>query len=167
MGEALASPASLLLASQIGSVRFMVGEDEGRWRVLKLDFPHLYVRVTGRDHTGEREFSHDFHLECTGYPDPGPFVERWCYADDEKSGSRPPAPSVGSPGFIDALKEWSPEAGGPCGIYRAWERKAAVHNDWAGKRPEEAWRRDREITFIMEQLYALVSEQADWLASQR
>jgi uncharacterized protein (DUF2235 family) len=53
------------------------------------------------------------------------------------------------------------------GIYRAWQRYGALHNGWAAKRPDEAWRRDRHITFIMEHLYALVSEHASWLARSR
>ena len=44
------------------------------------------------------------------------------------------------------------DPGRPNYIYRAWQRDAAQHNNWAVKRPDEAWRRDRHITFIMEHL---------------
>jgi hypothetical protein len=63
-------------------------------------------------------FSHDFHLECKGYPEPGPFVERWAFADNAQSGSRPAPPKTGSPGFIDAMKDWDPVPGTHGGIYR-------------------------------------------------
>jgi hypothetical protein len=100
-------------------------------------------------------------LECEGFPDPGPNIERWSYTDNESQGSRPAAPTApGAPGFIEAMKEWDG------GIYRAWSRKAAAHNDWANKRPDEAWHPRRHIVFILEQLYALVTEQAVWLAAQ-
>jgi hypothetical protein len=104
---------------------------------------------------------HDFRLECTGFSDPGPQVDRWSFLDDPTHGSMPSAPTQGSPGFVDAMKHWDPG-----GIYRAWSREAAKHNDWAAKRPDEAWHPKREITFIMEQLYALVTEQAVWLATR-
>jgi len=114
--------------------------------------------VTGRDPETNYAFAHDFHLECTGFPDPGPYVERWSFATNNTHGSVPPAPGAGSPGFIDAMKEWSG------GLYRPWNRAAATHNDWARKRPHEAWNPQRDVTFIMEHLYALVTEQAVWLA---
>ncbi len=160
------SPTKRTVDAQLQSVRFLAGVEQGRWSVLGFSWPHLYVRVTGRDADGDHPFSQDFHLECEGFPDPGPFVERWAFADTPSFGSRPPKPETGSPGFVDALKDWEPTNGVHGGIYRAWQRHAATHGDWASKRPDEAWRRDRTLTFIMEQLYALVSEQAAWLASR-
>lgn len=160
MADGVSSPAKGMLEAHLGSVRFLGGIDDGRWEILRMAWPDLYVRVTGRDPETNCTFSQDFHLECEGYPDPGPFVERWAYADEASHGIRPPAPTTGAPGFIDALKEW----GG--GIYRAWNRQAASHNAWATKRPDEAWHRQRDIVFIMEKLYALVSEQAVWLATR-
>jgi len=163
MAEAETTPAQATLSAQMDSVAFMSAVDEGRWQVLVLSWPHLYVRVRAKAGGGVA-FEHDFRLECTGYPDPGPYVERWAYADDPTHGARPAAPSAGAPGFVEAMKEWG--GGGEGGIYRAWNRGAAQHNDWTKKRPDEAWHRGRQITFIMEQLYALVSEQAHWLAAR-
>ena len=160
MAEEMASPARQTLEAQLNSVRYLAGVENGRWQTLLFAWPHLYVRVVGKDPDTGKTFEHDFHLECDGIPDPGPFVERWTYTDNATHGVRPAAPTTGSPGFIEALKEW----GG--GIYRAWNRNAATHNDWAKKRPDEAWHRGRDIVFIMEQLYALVSEQAVWLAAR-
>ena len=157
MAEAI-SPAQRTLEAHLDAVRFQCGAEEGRWEILKYTFPHLYVRVTGKDPDSGQTFVHDFHLECTNYPATGPFVERWTYQPDDPWGTRPQPPPVGSPSFVDAMK-WDE------GIYRAWQRGAAGHNEWAKKRPDEAWYDDREITFIMEHLYALVTEQAGWLAS--
>lgn len=160
-----ATPAQRAVEARLNSVRFLCGVEEGRWSALHLAWPHLIVRVNGRDPGSSTGFSHDFRFECAGYPDPGPFVERWTYADAPPCGSRPAPPAAGSPGFIDAMKDWG-DNNGHGGIYRAWQRGAASHNDWAGKRPDEAWHCRRDITFIMEQLYALVAEQAVWLASR-
>lgn len=163
MAEEMIPPASRALEAQLNSVRFLAGVDAGRWELLLLEWPHFYVRVTGRDPDTGRTFACDFHLECTGFPDPGPLVERWSYADDAAHGSRPPAPSPqGSPGFIDAMKDWPPGRG----IYRAWSRDAAIHNNWAKIRPGEAWHPKRDVVFIMEHLHALVTEQAVWLAAR-
>jgi hypothetical protein len=163
MVEEIVPPARRTVETQLNSVRFLAGVEAGRWKLLEFAWPHVCVRVTGTDPDTGRTFAHDFHLECTGFPDPGPFVERWGCADNATYGARPPPPAgPGSPGFIDAMKDWGP--GG--GIYRAWNRGAASHNNWAKIRPDEAWHPKRDIVFIMEHLYALVTEQAVWLATR-
>ena len=156
------SPACRTLIAQLNAVRFVSGVEEGRWRVLEMDFPHLYVEVTVARPDMPVNTKAEFHLICDGYPNPGPFVEAWSC----ESKARPTPPSVGAPGYVDAMKDWQ-EGGQHGGIYRAWQRYAAVHNGWAGLRPEHAWNATRDITFIMERLYDLVSEQAGWLASRQ
>ena len=160
MAEEIVPPARNTLEAQLNSVRFLAGADAGRWELQLFDWPNVYVRVTGQDPDTGRTFTHDFRLECAGYPDPGPLVERWAYAGDATRGSQPAPPSVGSPGFIDAMKNWN------SGIYRAWSRGAAKHNNWATIRPDQAWHPKRDIVFIMEHLYALATEQAVWLATR-
>ncbi|MES0069366.1 hypothetical protein NKJ73_26700 [Mesorhizobium sp. M0074] len=162
--EKEATPSLQTLLKQLETVRFLAGVDQGRWTVLNVNWPWLLVRVQFVTSPDNFAFSHDFRLECSGFPDPGPYVERWAYADDAQGGVRPAPPTSGAPGFVEAMKEWGSAPIG--GIYRAWNRGAAQHNDWAMKRPDEAWNRTREISFIMEQLYALVAEQALWLAAR-
>lgn len=154
-------PDRVTLESHLRAARFLAGVDESRWALQENAFPDLYVRVEGRDPETGVTVKQDFHLMCDNYPEIGPFVERW----DHGQRCRPPAPTEGSPGFVDALKDWN-VGNAHGGIYRAWQRFAAAHNNWAGKRPEQVWRRDREISYIMEELYALVAEQACWLAAR-
>ncbi|MGG7579592.1 DUF7665 family protein [Rhizobium sp. Nf11,1] len=164
MADSEQTPAMTTLLAQLDGVRLLAGVDEGRWEVLELNWPYLYVRIRFVSGLDAPSLVCDFRLECSGYPDPGPFIEAWNYAEDPQRGQRCPAPSLGAPGFLDALKNWG--SGMEGGIYRAWNRGAAKHNDWSRKRPDEAWNRTRDIMFIMEHLYALVSEQALWLAAR-
>ena len=158
-------PDEHTLLAHLDTVRFLSGVEEGRWEVLELDFPKLVVRVTGQDFGGEFTATMDFQLLFDGFPTVVPFVQHWDQATNARPA--PPAPDKAPPGVVDALKEWSPDGGRTHGgVYRAWQRHAAVHNAWAQKRPDEAWRRDRQLTFIMENLYGLVSEQAAWMASR-
>lgn len=156
-------PDERTLTAELSSVRFLCGVEEGRWAVLRFEFPHLYVRVVARHAHAPVGLAQDFHLVGDGFPDPGPFVEAWSF----EQGVRPPPPSEGSPGFTDALKHWEVSTGAHGGIYRAWQRHAAAHNAWASLRPEQAWHSRRDIAFIMERLYELVSEQVDWLAARQ
>jgi len=144
----IASPAQSTLEAHLSSVRFLVGADSGRWILQGLAWPYIHVRVRGRDPESGRTFAHDYRLECSGFPDPGPFVERWLYGDSGGHGHKPSAPSAGSPGYLDAMKEWG---GGD--IYRAWSRVASTHNNWAGVRPDEAWHPKRSIVFCQRQSY--------------
>ena len=166
MAEDGAGADQLTLASHMRSIGFVAGVEEGRWSVLLDAFPVLVVRVTGLDFSGRTSASMDYQLLCDGFPVKAPFVQRW----DPATGERPPPPTPDQapPGVIDALKTWAREGGNGeyGGIYRAWQRYAAIHNNWAILRPDEAWRRNRELTFIMEKLYALVSEQAAWMATR-
>lgn len=161
MAEDEARSDQRTLADHLRSTRFLAGVEEGRWEILLFAFPTLVVRVTGHDLGGTVSASMDFQLVCDDFPAKAPFVQRW----DHTTGQRSPAPTEGPPGVVDALKDWGSNGSNDHGgIYRAWQRHAAVHNDWAAKRPDEAWRRDRPLTFVMEHLYALASEQAAWLA---
>jgi hypothetical protein len=164
MAEGETGADELTLAAHLKSVSFQAGVEEGRWAILLAAFPILVVRVTGLDFTGRVRASMEFQLLCDGFPVKAPFVQHW----DHASSRRPPPPSgdQGPPGVVDALKTWGEGSGEYGGIYRAWQRYAAVHNNWAALRPDEAWRRDRKLTFIMEKLYALVSEQASWMAAR-
>lgn len=157
------SAAEQSLAAQLESVLFQAGVEEGRWTVLRNQFPYLEVKVTGSDADGAFKTSMEFQLLCDDFPAQGPYVQLW----DHARGVRPPAPTESTPGVVDALKDWNESGTGYGGIYRGWQRGAANHNNWAVSRPDQAWRRDRHITFIMEHLYALVSEHAAWLADRQ
>lgn len=165
MAEDNTSAAQRTLEAQVNSVRFQAGVEEGRWEIVRYSFPSLEVRMTAKDAAGALSASFEFLLLCDNFPATGPFVQHW----ESANRRRPEPPTKGAPGVIDALKTWTRDGSTTNeygGIYRAWQRYAALHNGWAGKRPDEAWQRDRHITFIMEHLHALVSEQAAWLAWQ-
>jgi hypothetical protein len=163
MAEEGGSASQRSLEAQINSVRFQAGVEEGRWKVLRYDFPNVEVEVMARDPYSDGTASFQFQLRCDNFPALGPFVQHWDHATQQR-----PAPLTNSsPGVVDALKTWGNLPNQYGGIYRAWQRDAAQHNNWVAKRPDEAWRRDRHITFIMEHLYALVAEHAAWLARSR
>ncbi|MBA3880474.1 hypothetical protein [Sphingomonas sp.] len=161
MADGEAQGDRMTLEAHLRKTGFRAGVEEGRWQILRYAFPVLEVRVAGRDISGGIT-TMDFQLLCDGFPAIGPFVQHW----DPVSQRRPdpPAADHAPPGMVDALKTWSDDPTRYGGIYRPWQRDAALHNQWAQKRPDLAWHRRRDLTFIMEQLYALVSEQAAWLA---
>lgn len=159
-GEKCASQRSL--EAQLNSVRFQAEVEEGRWEIVRYSFPALEVDVTGRDTYSAQSITFGFQLLCDNFPALGPFVQHW----DHAKARRPEPLKESSPAVVDALKTWNHE-NKYGGIYRAWQRYGALHNNWAGLRPDHAWHRDRHICFIMEHLYELVSEHAAWLGRAR
>lgn len=164
MAEVITGGDQAALLLHVRSARFRVGVEEGRWSVLQLAFPSLVVRVTGRNYDGIITTTMDFQLLCDGFPVKAPFVQHWDFAAGQRPA--PPIAPYAPPGVVDALKTWGETPSVYGGIYRAWQRHAATHNNWAAKRPDEAWHRQRHLVFIMEKLYGLCSEQAAWLATR-
>lgn len=148
------------LEAQLRSVRFRAGVEQDRWAIVRYVFPVMEVNVTGFDIPSGGNATLGFQLQCDNFPALGPIIQHWDHR-------RPDPPLEGSPSITDAFKTWSHEAPHYGGIYRPWQRSAALHNGWAEKRPDLAWHRGRHITFIMERLYELVSEHAAWLGRAR
>jgi len=163
MADDALSAAQKTLEAQLRSVPFLAGVEQGRWRIERYAFPKLEISVTGFDPPTAHAATMGFQLLCDNFPASGPFIQHW----DHATGKRPTPLSESSPSVVDALKEWTDQPGTYGGIYRPWQRLAALHNGWAIKRPDLVWRRDRHITFIVERLYELVSEHAAWLGRTR
>jgi hypothetical protein len=163
MVETILSAAQRTLEAHLQSVRFRTGVEQGRWSIVRYDFPKLEVNVVGFDAPTGQIASFGFQLLCDNFPAAGPFIQHWDHA-----ASKRPAPLVNSsPSVVDALKHWCDPPATYGGIYRPWQRLAALHNGWAAKRPDLVWHRDRHLTFITERLYELVSEHAAFLGQAR
>jgi len=65
----------------------------------------------------------------------------------------------GSTRVAEAFKAWG---GGT--VYRPWDRLAGAHGDWATNYPTLAWNPKRDLTFVLEDLYGLLTSNA---AAQR
>ncbi len=163
MVETNSSAAQRTLEAHLNSVRFLSGVEQGRWKIVRYAFPKLEVNVTGFDPPTAQSAMLGFQLLCDNFPALGPFIQHW----DHIAGKRPSPLSASSASVVDALKEWTDQPGTYGGIYRPWQRLAALHNGWAAKRPDLEWHRDRHLTFIMERLYELASEHAAWLGQAR
>lgn len=164
MVEANLSAAQRTLEAHLHSVRFLAAVEQGRWKIVRYAFPTLEVNVTGFDPPTGQSATLGFHLLCDNFPAVGPYIQHW----DHTTGKRPAPLATSSPSVVDAFKHWTDQQPGTYGgIYRPWQRLAALHNGWAAKRPDLVWQRGRHITFIMERLYELVSEHAAFLGQAR
>ena len=127
MADETASASQRSLETQLNSVRFQAGVEQGRWKILRYEFPVLEVEVTAQAPYGDQTTSLEFQLLCDNFPALGPFVQHW----DHRAQQRPAPPTNSSPGVVDALKTWNRDGTNNQygGIYRAWQRYAAQHNN--------------------------------------
>lgn len=150
------SPAECAVGVDLDSPRFRAGIRRGQWRPVSNTFPVLIVAVAAIEPDGsQREYC--FRFELTGYPGVAPEVRIWDLATNAMvaADQRP----KGSTRVAEAFKAWG---GGT--VYRPWDRLAGAHGNWATNYPTLAWNPKRDLAFVLEDLYGLLTSNA---AAQR
>jgi hypothetical protein len=147
------SPAEAAVRADLESARFRAGALRGHWRLDQVTFPLFYITVvalTGRQ--ARTEFC--FRFEVTDFPTQAPEVKIW---DLATGGSLPLADRPKGPARVmEAFKDGWPGLGAPS-VYRPWERHGVNHNNWATTYPHLRWLASRDLTFVLEDLYALIN----------
>lgn len=148
------------MRADLESARFRAGVLRGQWKLGEFSFPLVYISVAARPGRQRRaEFC--FRFELTDYPTQAPEVKIW---DPETGGPLSLAERPAGPARVkEAFKDGWPGPGAPS-VYRPWERHGLNHNNWAASYPHLTWRASRDLTFILEDLYALVNPSTAALA---
>jgi hypothetical protein len=144
--------AEQAVAADLASVRFRVGEKRGRWRKVSWEFPVLIVAISAIEPDG-RNSEYFFRFELTGFPGIAPECKIWSFETNSllPTNMRP----KGSHRLIEAFKSWSCES-----VYRPWDRHGGPHNNWTSTHADLAWHPRRDIAFILEDLYGLLTSNA-------
>ena len=150
------SPTERAIAVDLNSARFRAGIRRGHWRSVSYTFPILVAAVVAIEPDGSRR-EYCFRFELTGFPGVAPEVRIWDLATSAMLAvdQRP----KGSTRIAEAFKAWG---GGT--VYRPWDRLAGAHGNWATNYPTLAWNPKRDLTFVLEDLYGLLTSNA---AAQR
>jgi hypothetical protein len=141
--------ARAAVEADLASARYRAGVLRGQWRTVMFDFPFLVVAVpVAPEISGEAEI--EFRFELSGFKRVAPSVQLW---DSRANAALPRTrqPS-GSARVIEAFKPWQE----PATVYRAWDRFAMAHGNWEQNYPTLKWHSDRDLTFILEDLYGLL-----------
>lgn len=137
------------LLRDLASPRYRIGAASKRWRLVSDAFPVVIFAVAATDAAAE----YFFRFELSGFPGIAPEVNIWDCAANARL-AQPHRPK-GSPRVVEAFKDWGDNT-----VYRPWERKAGAHNNWSSTYPTLAWRPDRDIAFILEDLHGLLTANA-------
>jgi hypothetical protein len=138
------------VARDMKKASFLRGAARGRWKVVRFQFPELFIEVAAVDPQGNAT-SYSFRFLLDGYPNLAPDVRCW---DIQANTVLPPPARPQAPHpqrTLEAFKEWGH------GVYRPWDRHGATHNNWAYTHPDLAWHSERDLTFILEDLYELLN----------
>ena len=84
----MSAPDERAFAADIAKPAFRLAVAEGRWRVVRVEWPYVFVCVTAKDGTG-----HNLRLNCEGYPQSPPTGGPW---DLERNGSSRPRSGRGA-----------------------------------------------------------------------
>ena len=135
------------LRADLGSARFLAGEDRGRWRFRDLRWPHVLVDVIAKD---GRPFT--LRLECSNYPDPAPTGTFW-----DLEGNRQ-LPFDGWPRGGERIRlALRPDWQGGSALYIPCDRiSIAGHDGWRTQYPQLIWNPQRGIVMYLEVVYELL-----------
>lgn len=126
---------------------FQIGEARGKWSLVTVEFPFVYVRISAPTRTeGPPAFL--LRLNCVDYPASAPTAQLW---DGRSDAPLPLAQRPhGCQAVLTAFSEWQ-----PC-LYHPIDRLARQH--WPGQFEELAWHPDSDITHFLEAVHALIHD---------
>jgi hypothetical protein len=142
-------PAQTHVEGDLDETHFCAGVTAGRWRVIQFEFPHLDFAIGGTEPDGSRkEFG--FRAELSNFPSQAPMVRIWSFEQNVPLdlALRP----KGNPRVEHAFQRWGSDT-----VYRPWERLTGPHNSNAANLRHLAWRADRRLSFIFEDLHGILN----------
>jgi len=138
--------------ADLRSAEFLAGVARGWWRLILYEHPILVfaVKATEPDFTITEYF---FRYEVDQFPTVAPKARIWDHANNcpLAIAKRP----QGNPRVEKAFQNWGDDS-----VYRAWERAALAHSNWATVHPHAAWKPSMTLTNTLEDLYALLDGNA-------
>ena len=141
-------PDEAALLRDVASPTFKVGERRGRWHLRGVRFPHaLFFVAAPVRNSGPPGFL--LRSDCMGYSGTAPNSQLWNGGTNAplEERHRPHRPDGG---VMTAFSAW-----GPC-LYHPIDRLARGHGQWLAQHPEMLWTPDKDITFLLETVHAIL-----------
>lgn len=141
-------PDEAALLRDLASAAFRVGERRGRWDLRGVRFPHVLFFIAAPVRAGGPS-GFLMRSDCTGYSGTAPNSQLW------NGGTNAPLeerhrPKKRDGGVMTAFSTW-----GPC-LYHPIDRLARDHGHWPTQHPEMLWTADKDITFLLETVHAIL-----------
>lgn len=145
----MSNPAEVRVEADLAAPSFKAGVARNSWRVVSYTFPILLAEIASTEPDGSLSW-YCFRFDLAAYPGQSPEVRIW------NPDTNVPLPVQcrprGNPRIEKTVQQWGDDT-----VYRPWDRKAAVHNNFREKHPQLAWHAKRDLTFAFEDLYGLLN----------
>lgn len=142
-------PDEAALLRDLASPAFVVGERRGRWTALGVRFPLVMFFLAAPPRaSGPAGFL--LRSDCTGYPGTAPNSQLW-HGGENKPLEERHRPRNRQGSVMTAFSTW-----GPC-LYHPIDRLARDHGRWPTLHPEMLWTADKDITFLLETVHAILN----------
>lgn len=148
----IADPSAARVESDLHDGDFLNGCEAGRWRIISSAFPTLDFTISATEPDGTSS-EYGFKAELSNYPSQPPMVQIWDHgANMPLAKDRRPK---GGPRVQKTFQHWGPDT-----VYRPWDRMTGPHSNSAGTYPHLAWRPERRLIFIFEDLHGILNSNA-------
>lgn len=146
----LADPGAARVEADLQEANFRNGLEAGRWRIISYAFPILDFAVSATEPDGKPS-EYSFRAELSNYPGQPPMVRIWDHATNAPLAvaHRP----KGGQRVTITFQNWGDDT-----VYRPWDRKTGPHI--SNPCPHLAWRPDRRLAFVFEDLHAILNSNA-------
>lgn len=146
-------PALTRIEAELASPDFRAGVQEGKWCLVDFKFPILKIDINGTKPDGTRAL-YRIWFEVRGFPGQRVWAQQWSRIND--CAATPAERPTGNERVENAFRGW--ESGGGIHLYCPWEREvAATHPNFLTEFPEKSWNNNRNLIFILEELYGLLN----------
>ncbi len=140
-------PDERILRAHLAGGEFRLGVADGRWRLISLKRPYLWLAVRAEARPAAPE-EYTFRFDFTNYPHDALTACPW------DLGANTAAPSAQWPGGVGRVglafnPGWRQDA-----LYLPCDRIARIgHDAWLTENPEYLWSADKDITFYLDIIY--------------
>lgn len=144
----MSAPDERAFLADLAKPNFRLGQLEGRWRLIGMQWPHAQIAIRAKD---DLEFT--LRFECSGYPQTPPTAGPW---DSEKNSMLPfdrwPKSRGGRLAAVFKT-DWK----GGTALYLPCDRESiAGHENWRNDMPSKIWRPQDGIIQYLELVYELL-----------
>lgn len=134
------------LEAHLRSGRFLAGAAKGRWRLIALKWPNVFIEIEACD---GRRFT--LRFECTGYPDAAPTAMLW----DLSSGQQLAVARWPRGGRVSQV--FNPSWKGGTALYIPCDRESiAGHSNWHSEYSWLIWNPSRGLLQYLEAVFEIL-----------
>jgi hypothetical protein len=144
----MTSPDERAFLADLARPAFRLGQAEGRWSILRVNWPFALISVTAKD-----GLKYVLRFECSGYPQTLPTAGPWDPdRDSQLAFGRWPRGRGGRLGAV-----FRPDWKGGSALYLPCDRLSIMgHDNWRTEMPSKIWRPVEGIVQYLEIVHELL-----------